>query len=167
MRLNQGRIGSSLLNRDVAATALGGLAPRGRALESSALSSVSDTSMHTPQKPTPSAYRSAEMKCWRMANSTPTGPTTASSCHPGHCASYPHEFLGRRILRSDAPAGRRHSPPPGSIVAMSSAAYSSAGCSPAEPASASPAESIISQFANPGSPATVNQKTDIEEMDFT
>ena len=165
--LNQGRIGSSLLNLDVAATALGGLAPRGRALDSSALSSLSNTSMHTPQQATHRAYRSAEMKCLRMANSTPTGPTTASSCHPGHGASYPHEFLGMRIFHSDAHAGRRHSPPPGSIVAMSSAGYSSASCSPAEPASASPAESTISQFANPGSPSTVNQKTDMEGMDFT
>ena len=165
--LNQGRIGSSLLNLDVAATALSGLAPRGRALASSALSSLSDTRMHTPKKATHSAYRSAEMKCLRMANSTPTGPTTASSCHPGHSASYPHEFLGMGIFRSDAHAGRRHSPPPGSILAMSSAGYSSAGCSPAEPASASPAESILNQFANPGSPSTANQKTDIEGMDFT
>jgi hypothetical protein len=107
------------------------------------------------------------MKYLRMANSTHTRPTTASSCHPGHCARYPHEFLGMGIFRPDAHAGRRHSPPPGSIVAMSSAGYSSLGCSPAEPASASPAESIISQFANPGSPSTVNQKTDIEGMDFT
>ena len=165
--LNQGRIGWSWLNLDVVATALSGLAPRGRVLDSSALSSVSDTSMHTPKKATHSAYRSTEMKCLRMANSTHTGPTTASSCHPGHRASYPHEFLGMGIFRSDAHAGRRHSLPPGSIVAMSSAGYSLAGCSPAEPASASPAESIISQFANPGSPSTVNQKTDIEGMDFT
>ena len=135
--LNQGRIGWSWLNLDVVATALGGLAPRGRTLDSSALSSVSDTSMHTPKKATHSAYRSAEMKCLRMANS------------------------------SDAHAGRRHSPPPGSILAMSSAGYSSAGCSPAEPASASPAESIRNQFLNPGSPSTANQKTDIEGMDFT
>ena len=165
--LNQGRIGWSWLNLDVVATALSGLAPRGRVLDSSALSSVSDTSMHTPKKATHSAYRSTEMKCLRMANSTHTGPTTASSCHPGHRASYPHEFLGMGIFRSDAHAGRRHSPPPGSIFAISSASYSLAGCSPAEPASASPAESIISQFANPGSPSTVNQKTDIEGMDFT
>ena len=165
--LNQGRIGSSLPNPDVAATALSGLAPRGRALDSSALSSVSDTSMHTPKKATHSAYRSAEMKCLRMASSTHTGPTTASSCHPRHCASYPHEFLGMGIFRSDAHAGRRNSPPPGSVVPMSSARYSPAGCSPAEPASASPAESIINQFVNPGSPSTVNQKTDTEGMDFT
>ena len=103
--LNQRRIGSSLLNLHVAATALSGLAPSGRALASSALSSLSDTPMHTPKKATHSAYRSAEMKCLRRANSTPTGPTTASSCHPGHSASYPHEFLGMGIFRSDAHAG--------------------------------------------------------------
>ena len=40
------------------------------------------------------------------------------------------------------------------------AGYSSAGCSPEVPASASSAESIISQLVNPGSPSTVNQKTD-------
>jgi len=138
---NEGRTGSSLLNLDVAATALGGLVPRGRASDSSALSSVSNTNMHTPKKATHSAYRSAEMKCLRMANSTHANPTTA------HGASM--SFLGMGIFRSDAPTGRRHSPPPGSIVAMSSTGYSSASCSPAEPASASPAESIISQFPKP------------------
>jgi hypothetical protein len=60
MMLNQGRIGSSLLNLDVAATPLSGLAPSGGALDSSALSSLSDTGMHTPKKATHSAYRSAE-----------------------------------------------------------------------------------------------------------
>ena len=50
MMLNQGRIGSSLLNLDVSATALSGLAPSGHALDSSALSPLSDTGMHTPKR---------------------------------------------------------------------------------------------------------------------
>jgi transposase len=41
------------------------------------------------------------------------------------------------------------------------------GCSLGEPASASPAESIISQFANPGSPSTVNQKTNNSRKEFS